>query len=180
VKLQASHALDAIARALWSSRFVVAVAVLGSAAASLAVFYLATTDTIYMLAHLRSYADPALDAAARKALHAEVVIHVVEIVDGYLLATILLIFAMGLFELFVAPFDAARGSRAGASVLLVRDLDDLKNRLGKVVLIIMVVTFFEEVVTIEAHTTLELLWLAGGIALIAATLWLTHADAKSH
>jgi len=169
----------ALARALWSMRFAVLLAVLGSAVASLVVFYLASTDTIYMVGHLRSYADPTIDAATRKALHAETVVHVVEVVDGYLLGTVLLIFAVGLFELFVVP----RGEvapREGVGVLRMRDLDDLKNRLGKVMLLIMIVTFFEEVETADARTPLDLLWLAVAIALIGATLWLTHSDARGH
>jgi len=169
-----------LARGLWSLRLAVLVAVLGSAAASLVVFYLATTDTIYMVGHLRSYADPALDAASRKALHAETVVHVVEVVDGYLLATVLLIFALGLFDLFVAPGEGAGPPLGGASALRVRDVDDLKNRLGKVVLLIMIVTFFEQVVTTNADTPLDLLWLAIGIALIGGTLWLTHSDPRGH
>jgi uncharacterized membrane protein YqhA len=98
---------------LWASRFLVLLGVLGSLAAAVEVFYLATTDTLYMLAHLRSYADPALDAGARKVLHDDNVVHVVEIVDGYLLATVLLVFAMGLFELYIAPLDRAGPCMAG-------------------------------------------------------------------
>jgi uncharacterized membrane protein YqhA len=175
-----ARGLGALANALWATRVLVLLGVLGSVAAALAVFYLASADTFYMIAHLRSYADPALDSAAREALHDDTVFHVVEIVDGYLLATGLLIFAMGLFELYIAPLDRARASHGGASLPAVRNLTDLKSRLGNVVLIIMIVTFFGEVVRVNARSPLELLWVAGGIALVGVTLWLTHTSGRRH
>jgi uncharacterized membrane protein YqhA len=173
------HGPGGVARVLLWSRFIVVLAVLGSFVSALAVFYLATTDTFFVISHLRSYADPTLDAAARGALHDETIVHVVEIVDGYLLGTFLLIFAVGLFELFIAPPDPARASRPRAKVVNVRNLEDLKHQLGKLVLLIMIVTFFGEAVRIEAHSALELLLIGGGIALVGATLWLTHTGAAA-
>jgi len=170
-------AQPALARAVWSTRLVVLVAVLGSAVASLVVFYLATTDAIYLVLHLRPYTDPSLDAASRKMLHGETIVHVVEIVDGYLLAMFLLVFAVGFFGLFVIPLEPAGVSRTRANPFVVRDLDDLKDRLGKVILIIMIVTFFEEVLTVAPRSAIELLWVAAGIALVGVTLWLSHSDA---
>jgi uncharacterized membrane protein YqhA len=166
-----------LVRVLLWSRFIVVLAVLGSFVASLAVFFLATADTLYVVSHLRPYADPTLTAAARGALHDETIVHVVEIVDGYLLGTFLLIFAVGLLELFIVPPDPARRDRA--RVVHVRNLEDLKHQLGKLVLLIMIVTFFGEVVRIDAHSALEALLIAGGIALVGATLWLTHTGAAA-
>ena len=45
-------------RALWSMRYVVLLAVLGSLVASLAVFWMATVDTVIMASHLVGYASP--------------------------------------------------------------------------------------------------------------------------
>jgi hypothetical protein len=44
----------------------------------------------------------------------------------------------------------------------------------------MIVTFFGEVVRVDARSALELLWIAGGIALVGVTLWLTHAPGGRH
>lgn len=52
-----------------------------------------------MLMHIVHYADPDLTAVARKALHDEAITHIVEVVDGYLLATVMLIFPLGMYEL---------------------------------------------------------------------------------
>jgi uncharacterized membrane protein YqhA len=161
--------------ALWNSRLVVLAAVLASLAASLAMFYVATVDTVYTVIHLASYADPGLAEEARKAIREGTVTHVVEIVDGYLLAAVLLIFALGLYELFVSKIDAAEASGSQGNVLFIRDLDDLKNRLAKVILMILVVNFFEHALVIQTASALELLYLGGGIALVGLALYLTHA-----
>jgi len=161
---------------LWNSRFVVLLAVLSSLAAGFAMFFMATVDAYYMISHLFEYASPALSGEARAELRGETVTHVVEIVDGYLLATVLLIFALGLYELFISNIDQAEGEETSSSVLMITSLDDLKSRLAKVILMILIVKFFEYAVDIKFETPLDLLYLAGGIALIGVAIYLSHAD----
>ena len=159
---------------LFNSRFVVLVAVISSLVGSLAMFYVAAVDTWITVSHLAHYADPSLTEEARRAIHDSTVGHVVEIVDGFLLATVLLIFALGLYELFVSKIEVNEADHA-ENVLVIRDLDDLKNRLAKVILMILIVTFFERVIGIRMTTPLDVLYFAAGIALIGAALWLSHA-----
>jgi uncharacterized membrane protein YqhA len=159
---------------LWQSRAVVLFAVVSSLLSAFAMFYLATVDAVYMLTHLAHYAEPSLDPVARQELHSATVGHVVEIVDGYLLGAVLLIFALGLYELFISKLDAAKGSETSNNVLLIDSLDDLKTRLAKVILMILIVKFFEHVIDMHFSAPLDLLYLAGGIALIGVALYLTH------
>jgi uncharacterized membrane protein YqhA len=163
-------------KALWSVRYVVLLAVFGSLVASLAVFWMATVDTVLMASHLVGYASPALERAARAELKQESVGHVIEIIDAYLLAAILLIFALGLYELFVSRLEPARQGEGAENLLLIRTLDDLKNRLGKVVMLMLVVAFFERVISVKTATPLDLLLLAGATALIGLALKLTHTS----
>lgn len=160
---------------LWDSRFVVLFAVVASLLTSLAMFFMATVDAYYMLSHLFEYASPALDVAERSALRSTTITHVVEIVDGYLLATVLLIFALGLYELFISKIDLAEGSETSSNVLLINSLDDLKARLAKVILMILIVKFFEHAISLNFATPIDLLYLSGGIALIGLALYLSHA-----
>jgi len=161
---------------LWNSRFVVVVAVVASMVAAIAVFYITTVDVWYAVHHILHYADPALTADARKVLHDDTVTHIVEVVDGYLLATVMLIFALGLYELFVSDIDLAHGSRASSKILVISTLDDLKNRLAKVILMILVVKLFEHAVKMRLDSVLELLYLGGSIALVGLALYLSHAS----
>jgi uncharacterized membrane protein YqhA len=161
-------------KTLWNGRFVVVIAVIASMAAATAIFYMATVDVVYLVSHMLHYADPALAPEARRVIHDETITHVVEVVDGYLLATFMLIFALGMYELFVSDIDEARGSKASSKILVIESLDDLKARLAKVILMILIVTLFEEALKMNLTTTLDLLYLGGGIALVGVALFFTH------
>ena len=165
--------------ALWRSRYVILFAVIASLAAGFAIFYMATVDVYYLVMHISHYADPSMADEARKALHDNTISHIVEVVDGYLLATVMLIFSLGLYELFISDIDEAHGSKASSKILVIESLDDLKARLAKVILMILIVTLFEQALQMDMKTPLDLLYLGGSIALIGLALYFTHA-AESH
>ncbi|MCU7890255.1 MAG: YqhA family protein [Candidatus Thiodiazotropha sp. (ex Ustalcina ferruginea)] len=163
---------------LWNSRLVVLAAVIASMAAAIAMFYMASVDAVYMISHLGDYASPSLSAAERVDLRSTTVTHVVEIVDGYLLATVLLIFSLGLYELFVSKIDHAEGSESASNVLMITSLDDLKSRLAKVVMMILVVRYFEFALGMDFTTPMDLLQFAAGIALLGIALYFSHMADK--
>jgi uncharacterized membrane protein YqhA len=166
---------------LWRSRFVVLFAVIASLFTSLTMFYIATVDAYYMATHLIGYASPELDAPARAAMRAETITHVVEIIDGYLLAAVLLIFSLGLYELFISRIDVISNEEehgTASNVLIINSLDDLKARLAKVILMILIVRFFENAISMKFLGPLDLLYLAAGIALIGLALYLSHEGEK--
>jgi uncharacterized membrane protein YqhA len=166
---------------LWRSRFVVLFAVIASLFTSLTMFYIATVDAYYMATHLIGYASPDMDTPTRAAMRAETITHVVEIIDGYLLAAVLLIFALGLYELFISRIDVISNEDehgTASNVLIINSLDDLKARLAKVILMILIVRFFENAISMKFADPLDLLYLAAGIALIGLALYLSHEGEK--
>ena len=160
---------------LWNSRFVILAAVVGSLVAGFVIFYMATVDVYFLFQHALHYADADMTDEARKLLHDRTVSHIVEVVDGYLLATVMLIFSLGLYELFISDIDQAHGSKASSKILVISSLDDLKGRLAKVILMIMIVTLFEAALNMKLQTPLDLIYLGGSIALIALALYFSHA-----
>ena len=165
---------------LWNSRFVIFLAVLGSLFASFAIFYMATVDVVLLVQHTFHYADAGMADEARKALHDSTVSHIVEVVDGYLLAVVLLIFSLGLYELFISDIDQAHGSKASSKILVINSLDDLKSRLAKVILMIMIVTLFEEAINMHVSQPIDLVYMGASIALIALALYWSHAAEGRH
>ena len=159
-------------RFLWASRLLTLVAVLASLVLALVMFYIATVDVVALAKDATQYAG--LADEMRRHAHASIVAHVAEIVDGYLFATILIIFALGLYELFISKIDAIEHSEIAPRVLLIRSLDDLKERLAKVVFLILIVRYFQYVLESTIETPLEVLYLAIGIALVAVALYLTQ------
>ena len=126
---------------LWNSRYIVIAAVIISLISSLCMFFMATVDAIYMMSHLVDY--PSLEGVDRLLLRSETITHVVVLIDGYLLATVLLIFGLGLYELFISKFDQAEEAENASQVLLIKSLDDLNARLAKVIMMILIVKFFD-------------------------------------
>lgn len=162
--------------ALWRSRYVVIFAVVASMIAGFAVFYMATVDVFYLVLHIIHYADPGMSQPDRLALHQETITHIVEVVDGYLLATVMLIFSLGLYELFISDIDEAKGEARSSRILVIESLDDLKARLAKVILMILIVTLFQEAIRVKIETPLDLLYLGGAIAFVGLALYLSHAS----
>ena len=163
---------------LWNSRLVVVIAVVASLAVALGALWVSTVDALHLLGQMAQYHEPEATAMGltHDAMRSLIVGHVVSVIDGYLLAVIMLIFALGLYELFVSRIEVAEKSELASRVLLIKSLDDLKDRLAKVVLLIMVVKFFEIAIGVKIERPLDLLYLALGIALVAAALWLSHGS----
>jgi len=161
--------------ALWNSRFVVVIAVVASIAAAFAMFYMASVDTWYLVQHVLHYGSPDLTPEARKLLHDDTITHIVEVVDGYLLALVMLIFGLGMYELFVSDIDNARLNASSSKILVIENLDDLKSRLAKVILMILIVLLFERALKMHIETTLDLVYLGLSISLIGLALYLSHA-----
>lgn len=158
--------------ALWNSRFVVLVAVIASLFTAFAIFYTTTVDVFYTISHLSHYHE--LDDDGRALLKAQTVAHIVGSVDGYLLGAILLIFSLGLYELFISKIDIA-GSKHGASnILFINSLDDLKDRLAKVIVLILIVMFFEQAIFLKPTEPLELLYYSLAIMMVSLALYLSH------
>ncbi len=160
---------------LWNSRFLTLLACVASLIGAIAMFYVATVDAIVLAAHFLHYGDAAQSAAEHATLRTEIVTGVASFVDGFLFALVLLIFAVGIYELFVSKIDQAENSEFAENILFVRSLDDLKDRLAKVILLILIVRYFEFALHREPATPLDLLYLAIGIALVGLALWFTRS-----
>ncbi len=157
---------------LWNSRFIVILAVVASLIMAVGMFYVTAVDVYYTIAHLGHYHE--LADAERAELKALTVAHIVASVDGFLLGTVMLIFSLGLYELFISPIDAAEGKNAASKILMIKSLDDLKDKLAKVILMILVVMFFEQAIFLKPSGPLELLYYATAIMLVAGALYLSH------
>jgi len=164
---------------LWNSRLVVIAAVIASLIGGLSMFLIATIDAYELVVHVAEYAFGGVSGEDRVMMRAETVAHIVELIDGYLLGTVMLIFSLGLYELFISKIDIAENTERGSKVLIIHSLDDLKSRLGKVVLMILIVRFFERAMVLPFETPLEGLYMGASIAFIGLALYLSHAGDSS-
>lgn len=157
---------------LWNSRFVVLFAVVASLLMAFGIFYLTSIDVYYTLEHLLHYHQ--LTDVQRAELKSQTVAHVVGSVDGFLLGAIMLIFSLGLYELFISKIDEAEGALGSSKILMIKSLDDLKDKLAKVILLILIVMFFEQALFLKPSAPLELLYYSLAIMLVALALYLSQ------
>ncbi|MDR2057357.1 MAG: YqhA family protein [Dysgonamonadaceae bacterium] len=159
---------------LFSTRFITFLAVLGSMLASVVLFIMSTIQVVKGLVFFVEI----IGNGDTKDLEHLVTIFVSS-VDGYLFATVLLIFSMGIYELFINKIDVVSKQKdSRPNWLTISSIDDLKSSLGKVILMILIVSFFEHSLNIQYKNINDLLFLGIGILLIAVALFLTHVHNK--
>lgn len=156
---------------LWNSRFVVVLAVLSSLVGMLMLFFLAA-ESMFHLGY--QFFEVFILGEGVENFHADAVGVIISAIDDFLLATVLLIFALGLYELFISKIDVARGDKASSQILMIKNLDDLKDRLVKVVLMILVVAFFKNVLHVTFEDPLNALYMGGGILLVSLATYFSH------
>ncbi len=104
---------------------------------------------------------------------AEGISKVLQAVDAGFLCAILIIVSLGLYELFISRLERADDKPLG-SALEVGNLDGLKDKLGKAILLVLIIRFFDFVASIELRASLDLLAYAGGVALLGLALFLSR------
>jgi len=149
-----------IRRILASSRFFIAVAVLGSFISSVVLIVAGVIAVVDIT--LEAGRHPRTDVAEAKAFAVEFI----ELTDVFLLGTILYIVALGLYELFVDPDLPMPGW------LVIRDLDDLKERLIGVIIVLLGVTFLGSAVTWSGDRDIIYYGAAIAVVILALTVML--------
>jgi len=162
---------------LWNSRYVVLLAVWSSIVGMLLLFVSSAVDMGRLAIEFFQVMFMGLD---KPDFHITVVSHVITAVDDFLLATVLLIFGLGLYELFIAKIHVAKDNENANNILMINSLDDLKDRLGKVILMILIVAFFKNVLHVTFDDPLNILYMGGGIFLISLALYFGHKAGGDH
>lgn len=154
---------------LWSSRFIIILAVLFGIVGAIILFIVASVDIYdtakYVLSTYYNHAHP-------EDFHENIVIGIIGAVDLYLIGVVMIIFSFGLYELFISEIDVAKDEDGEANQLLaINSLDQLKDKISKVIVMVLVVGFFQKV----GHTTysgaLDMLYLALSITALAVGLY---------
>lgn len=170
---QKSKRTRAFEHVLYSTRYLSILAVIGSLVSSVALFLRGCMVVFESIRHFfidlaRGEVDPNYEKMFEE---------LVSSVDIFLFALVLIIFGVGVYELFITKIDPVeRENDTRPSWLRISSVDDLKSSLGKVILMVLIVSFFKHTLELskEQWEPITLLYLSIGILLIAAALYLTH------
>jgi uncharacterized membrane protein YqhA len=159
---------------LWNTRFFVLLAVIFSMLGGIALFVVASIDIAHVATTI--YQNYFGDAHLED-FHATVVGEIIGSIDLYLIAIVMFIFGFGLYELFISQIDIAQKSTA-SKILEIHSLDELKDKLAKVILMVLIVSFFKRVLHTDYHGALEMLEFSGSILALALGLYFMHKGGK--
>ncbi|MEZ7933351.1 MAG: YqhA family protein [Sulfurospirillum sp.] len=161
-------------KGLWASRLVILLAVIFSIFAAFALFLIGSADLYHVVIATYKYFFMGIHP---ENFHADVVAEIIGAVDLYLIAVVLLIFGFGIYELFISDIDVAKGT-GGDKVLYVSSLDELKDKIAKVIVMVLVVSFFQRVLHTDYKGSLEMLYFAISITALSLGLYFLHKGGK--
>ena len=151
---------------LWNFRFIILVVVIVMLFSSSIAFYLGVHSAFEAFSEITN---------AKGQLHSEeILVFLISSIDEFLLGIVLIIIALGIYELFISKLELAAGSKW----LEFNSLEELKAVLTKVIVIILMVFFFKNVVGMKFDTPLSILYLGIGVILIASANYLTQKGVK--
>ena len=156
---------------LWKSRLIVILAVIFGMIGGISLFLVASYDVWEIAVDVCKFFFAHYHP---EHFHAEIISGIIGAVDLYLIAVVMLIFSFGIYELFISKIDDAEESETGSKILAIHSLDELKDKLGKVVVMVLIVSFFKKVINMNFNTPLEMLYLAGSILALALALYYMH------
>ncbi|KAF5735138.1 hypothetical protein HS088_TW15G00638 [Tripterygium wilfordii] len=165
-----------VEKVIYGCRFLTILAVFGSLIGSFLCFvkgcaYVVTSFTEYFVNN------------------SKVILLLVEAIDVYLLGTVMLVFGMGLYELFVSNLGPAqspsgKGVPQGSNLfglftlkerprwLEIKSVNELKTKLGHVIVMLLLIGFFEKSKKAVIHSPLDLLCFSASVLLCSGCLYL--------
>ncbi|KAM0945713.1 hypothetical protein DsansV1_C10g0105641 [Dioscorea sansibarensis] len=114
----------------------------------------------------------------------KVILMLVEAIDIYLIGTVMLVFGMGLYELFISNLDIAkkfyyRSNLLGLFVLPerpkwleIKSVNELKTKVGHVIVLVLLVGLFEKSKKVAICSPIDLLCFAASILVSSGGLYL--------
>ena len=156
---------------LWQSRLILFLAVVSSIVSAIILVLIGTLEIYHVLHDV-----PHLFQEKGKfdEFYRETIKYVITAVDVFLIATVLLIFGVGLYELFISKIDYIEEDRKSSKILEIHTLDQLKEKLAKVILMVLIVTFFKYAIDFHYGDIKSLLFLSIGVFLISLSIYMMH------
>ena len=153
---------------LWNLRYIVILCVLLSILSSITLFILASWDIFNAIIFQNPLFSPDITS------NTDLLFSIISSIDLFLIGIVLLIFGFGVYELFISEIDFAKGKFA-ESTLKINNLDQLKNKIIKVIIIVLIVKFFEKILKLApSFTSQDILAFSASILAICIGYYLIN------
>ncbi|MGE5660484.1 MAG: YqhA family protein [Actinomycetota bacterium] len=163
-----------VEKGLWLLRFVTIIPVIFSTLSALMLFILGSIEilgSLKALLHINEDQEKMLP---------EVMTGIIGGIDVYLIGIVMILFAYGIYELFISKIDVGRQEDTEVQLLTITSLDQLKDKILKVIVMVMVVGFFKRLIELPVKAPTDILFIAISILLIASSAYLMRSTTKHH
>ena len=157
---------------IWNFRFFILAPVIFSLLSALRFIIIGTVD---IWAGLFLSFDPS-DPEGEETI--KIVAYIIGGVDYYLIGIVLLIFAFGIYELFISEIDIRHED--DSNILQTESLEELKGKLVNVIVVALIVSLFKQMLNLEIQKMSDVLYIAAAILLISISQYLLHLNHPSH
>ena len=160
---------------IWNFRFFIIVPVIFSLLSALRFFVIGTID---IWAGLVLSFDPENPEGEETI---KIVSYIIGGIDYYLIGIVLLIFAFGIYELFISEIEIRHED--DSNILQSESLEELKGKLVNVIVVALIVSLFKRMLNIEIQQISDIIYIASAILLISISQYLlnlTHSSSLKH
>lgn len=160
---------------IWNFRFFILVPVIFSLLSALRFFIIGTFDIWSGLVLNFDHNEPGGENTLK------IVSYIIGGIDYYLIGIVLLIFAFGVYELFISEIEMKHHD--DSSILQSNSLEELKGKLVNVIVVALIVSLFKQMLNLEIRQVSDVIYVATAILLISISQYLLnlqHLGAGKH
>ncbi len=158
--------------ALWLLRFITIIPVIFSALGAIILFYVGSIEIIDSFKAILNVSEETEQVLPK------VMSGIIGGIDVYLIGVVMILFSYGIYELFISKIDVGRMENTEVQLLTITSLDQLKDKILKVIVMVMVVGLFKRLLELEVKTYTDILFWAISVLLIACSSYLMKTDGK--
>ncbi|VEP13954.1 conserved hypothetical protein [Hyella patelloides LEGE 07179] len=162
---------------IWNFRFFIIAPVIFSLLSALRFIIIGTVDIWAGLTYPFDVQDPEGEATIK------IVGYIIGGIDYYLIGIVLLIFAFGIYELFISEIDIRHED--DSNILQSESLEELKSKLVNVIVVALIVSLFKRMLNLEIQQVSDVVYISSAILLISISQYLLnlshlHPSKDSH
>lgn len=151
---------------IWNFRFFILAPVIFSLLSALRLIMIGTIDIWAGLTLSLDPKDPEGEITIKT------VAYIIGGVDYYLIGIVLLIFAFGIYELFISEIGIKH--QDNSSILQSNSLEELKGKLVNVIVVALIVSLFKQMLSIEIGKLSDVIYISLAILLISISQYMLH------
>lgn len=163
-------------RMFWTWRFSILLAIFGFLFISAITFMIGTLEAFVVMRQMISQVTHH-GIHFPSTIYNDILMTLILVIDNYLLATVLLILGLGIYDLFISPLKPAdKQADIRPDWLRFDSIHELKATLAKVILMTAIVQLLKSTEQVSFKEPLDILYLGAAIGLVGVAIKLSYRE----